>query len=88
MYLNVNINGASNLKIAVVSIAEMRAIQKNVQDTAKSIPAAGDEQVARIIAEGDEGVVVSGLKDGAEVVIAKPDILLKILAGVSIVVEK
>ena len=42
----------------------------------------------RIIAEGDEGVVVSGLKDGAEVVIAKPDILLKILAGVSIVVEK
>lgn len=35
-----------------------------------------------IIARGEEGVVVKGLKEGEELVIAQPDILLKLLSGV------
>jgi len=37
-----------------------------------------------ILAQGVEGTVVDGLKDGSKVVVAKPDILLKLLAGVGI----
>jgi len=37
-----------------------------------------------IIAQGQEGVIVKGLDENTEIVIAKPDILLKLLAGVSI----
>jgi len=40
-----------------------------------------------VISEGEEGVVVNGLQEGSEVVVAKPDILLKLLAGVSLVVK-
>jgi len=38
----------------------------------------------KILAQGIEGVVVDGLKDGAKIVVAKPDVLLKLLAGVGI----
>jgi len=40
-----------------------------------------------IIAQGVEGVVVSGIEEGEELVTAKPDILLKLLAGVSLTVR-
>jgi biotin carboxyl carrier protein len=41
----------------------------------------------KIIASGTEGVVVEGLQD-RKVIVAKPDILLKLLAGTSITLKK
>jgi len=41
----------------------------------------------KVVAQGVEGVVVTGIKEGKELVIAKPDILLKLLAGVSLTVR-
>ena len=40
-----------------------------------------------IIAQGQEGVIVEGLQNNKEIVIAKPDILLKLLAGVFVSVR-
>ncbi|WP_137224813.1 efflux RND transporter periplasmic adaptor subunit [Shewanella sp. MEBiC00475] len=48
----------------------------------------GDTAVAHqvtIIAEGSEGLLVDGIKAGDEYVVAKPDILLKLLTGISII---
>ncbi len=64
MYLNVSINDRVNLKLSVISIAELRAIQKSITSTGKTIIEEGDqyledieisgnEQVARVISEGD-----------------------------------
>ena len=41
-----------------------------------------------ILAQGIEGVVVSGLQNGIKIVVSKPDILLKLLAGVGISTEE
>jgi len=41
-----------------------------------------------ILAQGIEGVVISGLQDGVKIVVSKPDILLKLLAGVGISTEE
>lgn len=42
-------------------------------------------QQITILAEGSEGLIVKGLKAGDEYVVAKPDILLKLFTGVSII---
>ncbi len=42
-------------------------------------------RAVQVKAEGSEGLVVQGLEVGDEYVVAKPDILLKLLTGVSIV---
>ncbi len=41
----------------------------------------------QIVARGEESVIVKGLADGDEVVIAKPDILLQLLAGRPVTVK-
>jgi len=41
----------------------------------------------KILARGEEGVVVEGLKEGEQLIVAKPDILLKLLSGVPLVVR-
>ena len=49
---------------------------------------AGDKAVAHqvtITAEGSEGLLVDGIKAGDKYVVAKPDILLKLLTGISII---
>ncbi len=43
-----------------------------------------DAVEVKIVAQGIEGLVVSGLQDGVKIVVSKPDILLKLLAGVGI----
>jgi len=49
---------------------------------------AGEQATARavtIAAEGSEGLVVEGIKAGDEYVVAKPDVLLKLLTGVTVI---
>lgn len=41
----------------------------------------------KVVAQGEEGVIVEGLKENTEIVVAKPDILLKLLAGTPISVR-
>ncbi len=51
----------------------------------------GDQAVARkirVIVEGSEGMVVEGVKPGEEYVVAKPDVMLKLLTGVHLVKAK
>jgi len=48
----------------------------------------GDKAIPRqvsITAEGSEGLLVDGIKAGDEYVVAKPDILLKLLTGVTVI---
>lgn len=48
----------------------------------------GEQASARsveVVAEGSEGVVVQGLNEGDDVVVAKPDILLKLLTGIPVI---
>ena len=42
-------------------------------------------QVLDIVAEGSEGLVVKGIKPGDQYVVAKPDILLKLMTGVPVI---
>ncbi len=37
-----------------------------------------------VIAQGEEGVVVDGINKGQKIIVAKPDILLKLLSGISV----
>ena len=52
MYINGVLNGCISVKVAPVSIAEMRAIQSDVHKTAEDITNEGNGQVARVITEG------------------------------------
>ena len=56
MFLNVIVNDGPQIKVAPISIAEMRAIQRNVSAINANIPAEGDTQVARVVTEGDTQV--------------------------------
>ena len=42
----------------------------------------------KIVASGVEGVVIDGIKSNQKYVVAKPDILLKLLNGTSIKIEE
>jgi hypothetical protein len=45
-------------------------------------------QVVNIKAEGSEGLLVDGIKEGDDYVVAKPDILLKLMTGVAVIRAK
>jgi len=53
-----------------------------VIDGKKAVP-----KEVKIVASGQEGVVVSGLSEGQKVAVAKPDILLRLVSGYPFVVK-
>ncbi len=60
MYLNIIINDRINIKVAPVSIAEMRAIQKNIRsanDSVQDVIDEGNTQVARVDTAGSVQVI-------------------------------
>jgi len=67
MYINVNLPGGVHATVSVVSVPELLQIERNINGLIPVIVGVGDDQVARVVAEGDTQVVRAGVEaDRAE----------------------
>ena len=69
-----------NGKHQALLLKKSRVGDKQGKDSEQAIP-----QRLNIVAEGSEGLVVEGISPGDQYVVAKPDILLKLMTGVPVI---